>query len=420
MSIKFNGNNIETKKRRKELKDIYEDLKIKLLDIWDITLLNDLYAFVYTGLLKKRLKRKYKKNDDSVNAYISGISNIESLKPIKEMIALAMNKGWMEPSQYEMAKQAYISEYGDRNLEELKLESTFRTNPELLDERVDEYREDLDKLAKVYQDMNGKKQGTETEHFDEYTTKLINRCTLGIANRESSRLNRTRIFGIVRTIFLLIGKNFADRGIIESQRDIFYLTIDEIWDLVERNSDTSSEECETEKSLEQNTGNTEIGVNTKCLIHNRKEDYKFFEKLPAYTRIIFEGKEFDKKCVRVSLHNRSFDGKNLQGVPCSNGVVTGEALVVTDVNTRQDVKDKILITAMTDPGWVFLLATAKGVIAQKGSILSHTAIISRELGIPSIVGVDNVLSAIHSGDMITMNGNTGEIQILKEVKDVTS
>ncbi|SCX90725.1 PEP/pyruvate-binding domain-containing protein [Butyrivibrio sp. INlla14] len=405
----------------KELKAIYEELKIKLLDIWDITLLNDLYAFVYTGLLKKRLKRKYKKNDDSVNAYISGISNIESLKPIKEMIALAMNKGWMEPSQYEMAKQAYISEYGDRNLEELKLESkTFRTNPELLDKRIDEYREDLDKLFDVYQDMNAKKQWAETEKFDEYTTKLIKRCTLGIANRESSRLNRTRIFGIVRTIFLQIGKNLADKGIIESQRDIFYLTIDEIWDLVESDSGTLSEECDTEKNLTRNAGNTEASAGIKYLIHNRKEDYKFFEKLPAYTRIIFEVKEFDKKCARVSLHKNSFDGKKLQGVPCSNGVVTGEALVVTDVNARQDVKDKILITAMTDPGWVFLLATAKGVIAQKGSILSHTAIISRELGIPSIVGVDNVLSAIHSGDMITMNGNTGEIQILKEVKDVAS
>ena len=158
----------------------------------------------------------------------------------------------------------------------------------------------------------------------------------------------------------------------------------------------------------------------KALIAGRKDDYKFYKTLPAYTRIIFEEKEFDKKCVNIRLHHSSFDGKNLRGIPCSNGVVTGEALVITDVNAKVDVKDKILITAMTDPGWVFLLATAKGVIAQKGSILSHTAIISRELGIPSIVGVDNVLNAIHSGDMITMNGSTGEIQILKDVKDVAS
>ena len=61
---------------------------------------------------------------------------------------------------------------------------------------------------------------------------------------------------------------------------------------------------------------------------------------------------------------------------------------------------------MTDPGWVFLLATAKGVISEKGSLLSHTAIISREIKIPSIVGVEDATSCIQSGDIIRMDGST--------------
>ena len=71
---------------------------------------------------------------------------------------------------------------------------------------------------------------------------------------------------------------------------------------------------------------------------------------------------------------------------------------------------------MTDPGWVFLLVNAKGVIAEKGSILSHTAIISREIGIPSIVGVEDVTSIIHSGDLIKMDALTGKIEIVKRSK----
>ena len=71
---------------------------------------------------------------------------------------------------------------------------------------------------------------------------------------------------------------------------------------------------------------------------------------------------------------------------------------------------------MTDPGWVFLLATAKGIISEKGSLLSHTAIISRELKIPSIVGVNNLLNTIKSGDIIEMDGTTGIINIIKETK----
>ena len=78
-----------------------------------------------------------------------------------------------------------------------------------------------------------------------------------------------------------------------------------------------------------------------------------------------------------------------------------------------DVEGKILITKMTDPGWVFLLTSAKGVISEKGSLLSHTAIISRELGVPSIVGVKDLTEIIHTGDQIRMNGDNGKIEIIR-------
>lgn len=385
-----------------ELKALYEELREKLLDIWDITLLNDLYAFVYTGLSKKRLKRKYKKTDNEINLCISGNSEIESMKPIRAMIELAYNMDKMSPAEVETAKAAYIRDFGDRSLEELKLESrTFRSDPVLLDEKLKEYRQDPQKLEELYLDMSGSEaspEGASIEDFDRITKKLLSKCRLGIANRETSRLNRTRIFGIVRMIFLLIGKNLAKNGILREERDIFYLTIDEIWDIIDGGRER---DC-------------------KALIQDRKRDYRFFETLPAYSRLIFTAGEFDKKCADVRLCGNLPGDDRLVGVPCSGGVVTGEALVITDVKGRPDVKDKILVTAMTDPGWVFFLATAKGVIARKGSLLSHTAIISRELGIPSIVGVENAMNAIHTGDIITMNGNTGEITILKDVKDVAS
>lgn len=69
---------------------------------------------------------------------------------------------------------------------------------------------------------------------------------------------------------------------------------------------------------------------------------------------------------------------------------------------------------MTDPGWVFFLATAKGIISEKGSLLSHTAIISRELKIPSIVGVTNILDIIKTGDIIKMDGSKGTIEIIRK------
>ena len=67
---------------------------------------------------------------------------------------------------------------------------------------------------------------------------------------------------------------------------------------------------------------------------------------------------------------------------------------------------------MTDPGWVFLMTISKGLIVEKGSVLSHTAIIGRELGIPTIVGVKNATKLIKDGDLIEINGDTGSIEIL--------
>ena len=71
---------------------------------------------------------------------------------------------------------------------------------------------------------------------------------------------------------------------------------------------------------------------------------------------------------------------------------------------------------MTDPGWVFLIANAKGVISEKGSILSHTAIISRELKIPSIVGVEDATTIIKTGDYIKMDAKKGIIKIIERNK----
>ena len=381
-------NSFNNNLNEKEVMLLYKKIEKELLSCWDITLLNDTYSFIFTGLLKNRLKKKYNIYEKVANSYISGITNIESMKPIKELISLAYKKNEYTVEQYNCLLTKYINEYGDRNLEELKLESlTFRTNPELLTQKINEYREDLDRLKKAYKNINSEEDNYKIK--EDFITKiLIKKCTLGIKNREISRLNRSRIFGMVRSMFLRLGDIYKDQGLIENQNDIFYLNLEEVNELI------SNKAPKVE------------------IISKRKEDYKLFEHLPAYSRIIFMDKEFNKHHTNVNMNVFYNNESELRGVPCSNGKVRGEALVITNVNDVKDVKNKILITKMTDPGWVFLLATAKGVVSEKGSLLSHTAIISRELKIPSIVGVNNLLNTIKSGDIIEMDGTTGVIRII--------
>lgn len=374
---------------------LYNKIKTRLLSCWDITLINDLYTFIFTALFKKRFMKKYKKDKDLANEYISGISNIESMKPIKELINLAYYSNSLSKSEFNNRVDSYIRVYGDRNLEELKLESeTFRTNKKLLLEKIRVYNSDKKKLEESFKSMNNnfKNNNLNIDELDFITRFLLRKCQIGIKNREISRLNRSRIFGIVREMMLYLGEEFYKEKLISSKRDIFYLEIDEVFSLVRNKR------------------------NMKDIINKRKEEYKIFSLLPSYSRIVFQDKEFDKHHVNVNANEEFLDSDYIKGIPCSNGKVKGEALIIDDVRKIKDVSGKILITKMTDPGWVFLLATAKGVISEKGSILSHTAIISRELKIPSIVGVNNLLNIIHNKDIIEMDGTTGDITIIKRRK----
>ena len=372
-----------------ELISQYRIIEKKLLACWDITLINDLYTFVHTGLLKHYLRKKYDAADDKTNEFLSGITNIESLKPVRAMIDLAYSRKGLTEVEFKQRVDEYIKLYGDRNLEELKLESpTFRTNPELLLKKIGEYCEDDAKLEEIHKSIMKDDERDMTSE-SRRIRKLAAKCSVGISNREISRLNRSRIYGMVREIVLSLGKNFCKAGYIASEKDIFYLTYDEMFAMVK-------EPFDARERIEQ-----------------RKNEYRMYRCLPAFSRLVFEKEEFSKHHVSVNSHRMAEQTGVMQGVPCSGGISEGEALVVEDISMLENSKDKILVTKMTDPGWVFYLASAKGVISQKGSILSHTAIISREIGIPSIVGVANVMNRINTGDIVRMDGSSGRIEIVR-------
>ena len=68
---------------------------------------------------------------------------------------------------------------------------------------------------------------------------------------------------------------------------------------------------------------------------------------------------------------------------------------------------EILIAEYTDPGWIMLFPAASGILVERGSLLSHSAIVSRELGIPAVVGIIGLLD---NGDMVELDGTTGVVR----------
>ncbi len=103
----------------------------------------------------------------------------------------------------------------------------------------------------------------------------------------------------------------------------------------------------------------------------------------------------------------------IQGFGVSSGIVTARVRVIEHMNDDVLLEGEILVTKFTDPGWTPVLSKAGGIITEVGGMMTHGAIVSREYGIPAVVGVPDVIDYFKTGDVITLNGDTG--QITKEV-----
>jgi phosphohistidine swiveling domain-containing protein len=105
----------------------------------------------------------------------------------------------------------------------------------------------------------------------------------------------------------------------------------------------------------------------------------------------------------------------LKGLGCSPGELIGRARVILDIHATGDLtKEDILVTLFTDPGWTPVLARVGGVVTEVGGLLSHAAVIGREYGIPAILNLIDATKIIKDGDLIRINGKTGEVEILEK------
>jgi len=102
----------------------------------------------------------------------------------------------------------------------------------------------------------------------------------------------------------------------------------------------------------------------------------------------------------------------VRGLPASPGVGAGVAKVLFDPHSKeaQEFKEgEVLVTKMTDPDWVPLMKKAAAIVTDEGGMTSHAAIVSRELGIPCIVGTGNATQVIKSGMEVTVDGSKGVV-----------
>ncbi len=399
---------------------IYESLERDIADRWHLTLHNDFCAMKYYDWLKKLCGQKeLSKYANLHNDLLCGETGVESVAPVRSLVRIAemcrsklsyralmsereTDEIWQKIqrggiyAELKEALQFHLDAFGDRALEELKLERhSLREEPAWLIKLLTNYYRlglSVETMQKQEEEIRRNAEqfvgGNLRNPFKRVLFRFVLRnARLSIVNRENMRFARSRIYGIVRRLFRRMGDLFMEKGLLGLPSDIYYLTVEEVFGFVK---------------------GTAVTQNLKALVQLRRAEYEQFAQRTPRERFETTGIPYLSPLVGPEPANGV--GKTLNGIGCSSGIAEGTAKVIFDPHSPIGIADHILITRSTDPGWVFLMISSKGIIVEKGSVLSHTAIIGRELGIPTIVGVKDATVRISDGSSISMNGSTGEIR----------
>jgi pyruvate,water dikinase len=107
-------------------------------------------------------------------------------------------------------------------------------------------------------------------------------------------------------------------------------------------------------------------------------------------------------------------GDVLTGASGCQGVARGRARVVMDPADAVDLEPgEVLVAPITDPAWTPLFLPSAAVVVNVGALMSHAVIVSRELGIPCVVSVDDATSRIPNGALVEVDGTAGTVTILE-------
>ncbi|KAI5710479.1 hypothetical protein M8J75_008915 [Diaphorina citri] len=208
-----------------------------------------------------------------------------------------------------------------------------------------------------------------------------------VARREITKNAAVLCFHKIRLAFLHLGKIMQRAGLLPHPRLIFFFTLYE---------------------LKQLLSGRNVAVVSKALRRERLS--------PQWDKMIFN----PQATGRPTLGNREprvlSVGHRLSGTPVWPGEVRGIARVIINLSEAATIRQgEILITHATDTGWTPYFSMLGGLVTELGGILSHGAVVAREYGLPSIVGVDDVTLYFKTGDKVLLNSTKGTIEKIVEV-----
>ncbi|MDJ0951593.1 MAG: PEP/pyruvate-binding domain-containing protein [Alphaproteobacteria bacterium] len=399
----------------------YRRLEGQLVQDCGVPALNDFYVMAFHGVLRKLINDWVRDDVAALHNDLfcgdKGVISVALAGRVRHMADLAAKQPGLtsllcEGSQraieaeigdhpdLDKAYRDYLETFGDRCIEELKLES-----PAL-------YEDPLPLLRSVGH-VARRRAGRSSDPPDpdralRSRAERVVRSALGrnivkravfawvlrrtrarLRDRETLRFARTRVFARVRQISLELGKRYAALDLLADARDIFYLNVGEMLGFVEGWATTTD---------------------LKALVAVRKREYRRYqaEDPPAdrfqSTGIVYLGQQS-----RARAQPCGPDGDALRGIGCCPGTVVGPARLIRDPRRASILPGEIIVAERTDPGWTMIFPAAAGLLVERGNLLSHSAIVAREMGLPMIVSVPGLTQWLKDGDRVEMDGGTGHV-----------
>jgi phosphohistidine swiveling domain-containing protein len=428
---------------RRSLPELLENLRSFMhirCHCWTNASLADAASMISYGLLKRFLNREFPGQDMSSlhNSLLKGLRDIVSGAPIVDLWnlsrtirrdveldrlfaakraseVLAEIRGDPKHVEFRAAFEQFLENWGFRCSGELMLTiPSYQENQESLIEIIQAYsrlddespsnrlqQQESHRFAetkRVLRRLRSRVRFFSLPRFDKSlrASILLKSAHRSIALRERARLKQALLYSRCRRIALAIGTHLVRLDHLENIDDVFLLSY-----------------CELESLL---AGSAMFPHHVRQLVSLRKSAHLQLSAMdPPDSFELTEGCYLRGDEAHPALQNRAShaaDSTEMSGVGACGGTVTARAAILTDMSECHLLSHgDILVAKQTDPGWGPAFFLIKGLVLERGGMLSHGAILAREYGIPTVVGVANATHRIAHGQMLCVNGDRGVVQL---------
>ncbi|MER5540160.1 rifamycin-inactivating phosphotransferase [Streptomyces mirabilis] len=213
--------------------------------------------------------------------------------------------------------------------------------------------------------------------------RMIDRVRTFIGYREYPKYGIVSRYFVYKQALLEEAERLVQAGVLPEKEDIFYLTFQELHDVVRSNQ-----------------------VDGR-LIQQRKDAFRSYHALTPPRVLTSDG-----EAVTGAYGRDDVPAGALIGLPVSAGTIEGRARVILDIAEADLEAGDILVTTFTDPSWSPLFVGIAGLVTEVGGQMTHGAVIAREYGLPAVVGVEQATRLIRDGQRIRVHGTDGYVEIL--------